>query len=341
MITDVNDNEIIIDKTLTLGKRLSQAREAKKLTIGDIATELRLSKQTIELIENESWSELHGRAYARGYFTNYVKYLGLPEDEFLAAFNIEYTIAEPTLSVARNQIEITNKKFVWLPSLLFIIVLVIGWLAFQQMDNTAEIGMEEASPSFLSTPDNNSTSSKDKTSKEYEDIVPYSQIEMNEQDQLVSADTEILVNSEQSKDASRDISEIVMGTELEAVGLEGDLTEESINNELTPENAVVTSTEESINNKLTPENTTLTSLEAMLDLRFSDECWVQVRDADNKILLDKLMTKNDSIILKGRIPFTVTLGRASVTQIRFNDELFDPSAFTERDVARFTLGAES
>jgi cytoskeleton protein RodZ len=323
MISDVNGSEIIIDKNLTLGKRLAQARESKKLTIADIAAELRLSKQTIELIENESWSELHGRAYARGYFINYVKYLGLPEDEFLAAFSIEYTIAEPTLSVARNQIEITNKFFFWVPSLLFIIVLVIGWLAFQEMDDSAEIAMEEASPSFLSTLDNNSTSAKHNTSKEYENIVPDSQIVMNEQDQPVSADKEILLNSEQSKDASIDISEIVMATELDAVGLPGDLTEESINNELTPENATVTSSE------------------AMLDLRFSDECWVQVMDADNKVLLDKLMTKNDSIILKGRTPFTVTLGRTSVTQIRFNDELFDPSAFTERDVARFTLGAES
>lgn len=327
MMTDVNDNEITIEKPLTLGKRLCQAREAKKLTIADIATELRLSKHTIELIENERWSELHGRAYARGYFTNYVKYLGLPEDEFLAAFNIEYTIADPTLSVARNHDEITNKNFVWLPSLLFIIVLVFGWLAFQQMDNTAEIPMEEASPSFLSTLDNNATttsSSSDDTSKEYENIVPDSQPEMNELDQLVSADTEILVNSEQSKDASSDISEIVMGTELDTVGLQGDLTEETINNELTPENTAV-----------------ITSSEAVLDLRFSDDCWAQVRDADNKVLLNKLMTKNDSIILKGRTPFTVTLGRASVTQIRFNDELFDPSAFTQRDVARFTLGAES
>ena len=185
--------------------------------------------------------------------------------------------------------------------------------------------MEEASPSFLSTLDNNATtSSTDDTSKEYENIVPDSRPEMNELDQLVSADTEILVNSEQSKDASSDISEIVTGTELDTVGLQADLTEEAINNELTPENATV-----------------LSSSEAVLDLRFSDDCWAQVRDADNKVLLNKLMTKNDSIILKGRTPFTVTLGRASVTQIRFNDQLFDPSAFTQRDVARFTLGAES
>lgn len=323
MMTDVNDNEITIEKMPTLGKRLCLARESKKLTIADIATELRLSKQTIELIENERWSELHGRAYARGYFTNYVKFLGLPEDEFLAAFNIEYTIAYPTLSVARNQVEISNKKIVWLPSLLFITVLVLVWLAYQQMynDNTAEIVKEDAPSSFLSTQDNR-VASTDETSKESQNIVPDPQIEMNELEELVSADTEILVDNEQSKDASSNNTEIVTDRELDTARL-ADLTDESINNQLMP------------------ENTAVISGEAMLDLRFSDDCWAQVKDADNKVLLDKLMTKNDSIILKGRTPFAVTLGRASVTQVRFNDELFDPSAFTQRDVARFTLGADS
>ena len=321
MMTDVNDNEITIEKKPTLGKRLCQAREAKKLTIADIATELRLSRQTIEIIENERWSELHGRAYARGYFTNYVKFLGLPEDEFLAAFNIEYTIADPTLSVARNHDEITNKKFAWLPSLLFITALVIAWITYQQTDDTADIVIEEASPSFLSTLENSDVSTTD-DSKDLENIVPDSQLEMNELEQLGSADSQVLGNSEQSKDATIDNPETVTGEDLDTVGLQN-------------------SADELINNELKPEIATIISSEAVLDLRFSDDCWAQVRDADNMVLLNKLMTKNDSIVLKGRTPLTVTLGRASVTQVRFNDELFDPSAFTQRDVARFTLGAES
>jgi len=322
MMTDANDSEITIEKTTTLGKRLTQAREAKKLTTTDIATELRLSNHTIELIENEKWSELHGRAYARGYFINYVKYLGLPEDEFLAAFNIEYTIADPSLSIARNQDESTNKKIVWLPGLFFITALIIAWLTYHQMDSTAEIAMEETS-SLLSTLDNIATSSTDGINKEYENIAPDSQQEINEVEQLVSADTDNQVNSEQSKDDASDNVEIVAATELDTVVLQSDLAEESNNNEFLP------------------KNTAVILSEAVLDLRFSDDCWAQVRDAENKVLLNKLMTKNDSMVLKGRTPFTVTLGRASVTQVRFNDELFDPSAFTQQDVARFTLGAES
>ena len=53
------------------------------------------------------------------------------------------------------------------------------------------------------------------------------------------------------------------------------------------------------------------------------------------------MKKDDSIILNGRTPMSVMLGRASAVEVKFNDELFDASPYTQRDVARFTLGAES
>lgn len=317
MITDVNDNEITIEKKPTVGERLCQARQAKKITIADVATELRLTKQTIELIENEQWSELHGRAYARGYFSNYVKFLGLPEDEFLAAFNIEYTVAEPILIGARHHVEISNKKIVWLPSLLLITVAIIAWFAYQQMQNTTEVVSDEVSSLFPITLAN-SAISNDEANNENEIIVPDSQQDMKALEQLVSPETESLVNSEQTTENS----EIVT-----------DLGSDSI--------ALQDPAQASSNNDRMLDNTAVIPADAVLDLRFSDDCWVEVKDANNKVLLKKLMTKDDSIVLTGRTPLTVMLGRASVSQVRFNDELFDPSAFTQKDVARFTLGAKS
>jgi|GEM_PF-589643 len=323
MTNVVNEKEITIEKSPTVGERLSHARKAKKLTIADIASELRLTKQTIELIENEQWSELHGRAYARGYFSNYVKFLGLPEDEFLAAFNIEYTVAEPTLSVARHYVEISNKRFVWLPSLLFITLAVIAWFTYQQMQNRTDVVINETSsisPDALA----NNVVSIDEVSKENENIVADSLLEINGPEQLVSPDIELLNNSEQNNHVTSDNSEIISVPvqELDTIALQN-------------------IAQESINNDLVSENTSAISEDGVLDLRFSDDCWIEVKDADNKVLLKKLMTKDDSIILTGRTPLMVMLGRTSVAQVRFNNELFDPSAFTERDVARFTLGAES
>jgi cytoskeleton protein RodZ len=316
-----DDNELKIEKPSLVGERLSHARKAKKLTIADVSTELRLTTQTIELIENEQWSKLHGRAYARGYISNYVRFLGLPEDDFLAAFNAEYTVTEPSLLVTRHQFEISNKKFVWLPSLLFIIVAVIVWLAYPYMQNTVDIVIDEAS--FISSDTlTKSTTLIDEMSKKNENTVAYSQLAINELEQLESADTEFLLNSGQSNDVSSDNSAKITNQHLNTVAVQ-DLAQQSNND------------------KLVDANIAVIAADAVLDLRFSGDCWIEVTDADDKVLLNKLMTRGDSIVLEGRTPLAVMLGRTSVAQVRFNDELFDPSAFTQRDVARFTLGAES
>lgn len=317
-----NDKEITITNKPTIGERLRNARLGKNLTIADIASELRLTKQTIEHIENEQWSELHGRAYARGYFSSYVKYLGLPEDELLAAFNAEYAIDEPPLKVIHQKIEISNKKFVWLPSVVLVVVAVIGWFAYQQLFNTPEELVIDESSSLFS----DSTATNENANKEIEIVVPNESQELNEFDQQVNPNTEQLINDELTKDTFSDKSETVIDqAAADAVAIEQSTQETATtNNDVTTDNSAA-----------------ITSTNAVLDLRFSDNCWVQVKDADNKILLGKLMTKDNSIVLKGRAPLTVVLGRASAVEVIFNDKVFDPSTFTHKGVAQFTLGAES
>lgn len=319
MIPDVNDHHVAIEKKPTLGERLSHARQAKNLTIAHVATELRLTKQTIELIENEQWADLHGRAYARGYFSNYVKFLGLPEDEFLAAFNTEYIVDEPSLMSRKHQVEITHKKIVWFPSFLIIIIAVIGWFTYQQMQQNeqaseaAEVATIDEPSSLFPITEVSSNITDEPASLQNVTVMPETQQDINEVEQLVSPEPEALVDTEQAKQNTEGM------TEQASDSVASQDTEQKMDDNVAAS----------------------ASGQASLDLRFTDDCWVQVKDADDKVLLKKLMTKNDSIVLTGTAPFNVMLGRASVSQVRFNDKLFDPSAFTQKDVARFTLGAES
>ena len=78
---------------LGLGERLKQAREAKKLSLDEVATQLRIAEKWLDSIEKEAWAALPSRTYARGYFISYVRFIGLPEDTLLNLFNLQY--AEP------------------------------------------------------------------------------------------------------------------------------------------------------------------------------------------------------------------------------------------------------
>ncbi len=131
-MSDLHDEEIAIkEPTVSVGEQLKLAREAKKMTVGEIAAQLRLTQETIINLEAEKWEKLHGRAYARGYFLSYVKFLGLPEHEMLAVFNLDYKTTD-SASTAPRMFEPKRARFPWLQLILVIAVIAATWFAYQQ-----------------------------------------------------------------------------------------------------------------------------------------------------------------------------------------------------------------
>lgn len=72
--------------SLTLGEKLRQAREAKGMTIGEVAEQTRISPLYIESIENDDYRALPGGIFNRGFVKSFAKYVGLDEQEALADY---------------------------------------------------------------------------------------------------------------------------------------------------------------------------------------------------------------------------------------------------------------
>lgn len=242
-----NDNETTESSVQTIGERLQSARKEKKLSIADIANRLKLTKETIGYLESEQWDKLHGRAYAHGYLSSYIHFLGLPEDELETLFNSEYTIAESSLESLQS-IEIP-KKFPWVPLVSVILLAVITWFAYHQWQTD-----EPTENASVSTP----------------------------------SDNQNLLN-----------------------------------------NAVVLPL-------VTDEN----MANAVIDLKFSEDCWVEITDDDNRKLLQRIVQADQHIVLTGKPPLNVWLGQAAAVIVKYNNVEFDVAAHTKGDVARFTLGLE-
>src|SRR5690554_4720201 len=131
----------IVSTSSDVGKRLRDTREANNISVIDAAAQLRVTRDAIHHLETQQWDKLHGRTYARGYFLSYVKFLGLPQDEMMAGFNLEFNEVEnerhshapvQPLKPARN-------SFPWLPVGLLLAVLVVGWFGFQQWQTSKSI----------------------------------------------------------------------------------------------------------------------------------------------------------------------------------------------------------
>lgn len=66
-----------------VGTILKEAREARKMTIRDVAEETNLTPKYIEALENEDYSQFPGETYTNGFLTNYAEFLNLDVDHIL------------------------------------------------------------------------------------------------------------------------------------------------------------------------------------------------------------------------------------------------------------------
>lgn len=63
---------------------------------------------------------------------------------------------------------------------------------------------------------------------------------------------------------------------------------------------------------------TVTATGDQLSLRFSADCWVEIKDRDNRVLVAGLKHANEKLQLEGRGPFRVLLGFAPGVEMAYN-----------------------
>lgn len=278
-----------------------------------MAAQLRLTKDIVSYLENQEWERLNGRTYARGYFASYVKFLGLPYDEMLAVFNLEYTVTEPAVNLRRQQHVSEESSFPWFMLALIAIVMLVAWLAYQQWQTT-QLAQQ-----------NNAVVSPQVSAETEQDSFADSIVEPVESDvttgtQPIEALSDSASGSQAPEaDNESDSSDIV---ELEENTAETDNSTEQINQTET---------------QLSPD----ASQKMTLRMSFSAECWVEVTSDDAKVLVSQVMQADDSLELSTEDTLNILLGRANAATVFLNDEQVDLKPYTQGDVARLTLGVES
>lgn len=75
-----------------------------------------------------------------------------------------------------------------------------------------------------------------------------------------------------------------------------------------------------------------------IELLFSDECWVEVKDLNGEFLYAHLGEPNDRVLLVGQGPFDVKLGYSPGVELRFNGVPVPLAPHTRDRVASLVLG---
>jgi cytoskeleton protein RodZ len=80
-----------------------------------------------------------------------------------------------------------------------------------------------------------------------------------------------------------------------------------------------------------------TAGERTLRFRFRGESWVEVKDAEGKVLLSRLNSRGAEAEVAGRPPLTVIVGNAQAVDMLYDDAEFPLEPHTKVGVARLTL----
>ncbi len=74
-----------------------------------------------------------------------------------------------------------------------------------------------------------------------------------------------------------------------------------------------------------------------IEMVFTEESWVEIRDAEGRIVFSQLNAAGTRRKVEGAAPFSLVIGNAAGVKLRYNDAEIDLTPYTRTDVARLTL----
>ena len=129
-------DETEADDVVTVGQRLREAREAKGLSIEDIAASTRIPTRHLSSLENSDWDKLPAATYSVGFAKNYAGAVGLDRNEISEQLRAEMggsprgQTIYPEVYEAADPARTMPKGLVFgALALLAVVVLALTWLS--------------------------------------------------------------------------------------------------------------------------------------------------------------------------------------------------------------------
>ncbi len=336
-----------------IGAALVEARENLNLSTQDIASQLNLTVTVVEKLEQNQFEQDLPIAFVRGYVRAYAQKVGMDVETLCIKFdNLISSNEQPIQTIKRispfgeRRKEInSNSPLIKIITILLVLALVAfgGWELWKRLapkyfgnqtaqdeiqlslNHSEEQSESDSTEIILNNADNNQLVSVAGSSVDNESVENNNLRNQNEQVDSVSLDNAGLANADatDNRAALNDADGDGLGDNI--------LADNELNNN-------VTATEQNANEDQIPDSPTLISGEEISAVfTFSNDCWVQITDANGEVLAVGVKREGKVMPISGIAPWQITLGEPSVVTMTFNNQPYDLSQFGSGRVAKFTL----
>ena len=322
--------EVAVVHRINPGESLRKARESKGWTIAEVAAQLNLTPQRLGQIEVGAFDKLPGHTFARGYIRAYAKLLGLDQNRLVLEFD-QFTGSDAAGASVHSLGHIEEPARYSQNVLRFVSFLLLLGLAGVGFYWWQEQSERQADPL--------STSSIGRVEVEGADGATQIHVLDEPEDQAVidaQAGTELNLPSVSADVAAQpDAQQGPSATATADAPAEQPAAVAEPETPAASEESPATAAPEPV-----AEPVAVAAGEGVVALQFSADCWVQLRDADDKKLFAGLKRKGESLQLAGKAPLELRLGYARGAQVSYNGAAVDLTPFITGETARIQLGGQ-
>lgn len=286
---------------------LREAREARGLSISEVAQHLKFTPKQIEAMEAGALDHLPGAAFARGFVRNYARFLQLDPQTFLASMGAAPTTfegipAQPPALGPMPRIRSLDRSSLraMLISAGLLCLVAAGWY----------FGWFEARDEQLVA----------------EDAPVAEVLEATPEPFPVTGSEPLAAESAPQASASAPLSASAPVAAQSAPAEQGLSATQS-----------APAAQSAPLAQSAPRALVAVSGQKRVLLSFKGESWVEVRDADGNVLLSRLNAAGSSQEVQGKPPFALVIGNAREVSVSVEGKPFDLQPHIKVDVARINI----
>lgn len=336
------------------GQRLREVRVARGIDQLQVADELKLRLNQVDAIERDNWDQLPSAIYIIGYLRGYARFLGIEPKPLIDAFR-QHQPDQPTLIPHTDQHTHQSKishaddnllqsllgrfptpNWITLGALSLLVVLGLLYLLTQTISVPDQPGdssdqNEILDPIIKATPSLDADSQGSLNSHPLDSaVIEWMRLETPELDVPTDA------NDSVSRPTIPETTSFTEPTILDQnepgwdanVDLNGSGTREISSEQMTG----------MVADAIEPEVPKPAAKQ--INLVFTGDCWVDVRDGNMNNLLLGAIKSGERHQITGPPPYSMVFGRPSSVNLSIDGEILDLAPYTQRGVARLTLTAD-
>lgn len=321
---------------LGIGARLAQARQAKGLSLGDIARQLKLTVKQVEALERDDHASFGSMVFVRGFLRGYAKFVQIDIADDLgrmepAAPAQPRSAAAPTRPVPLR----TSRAPVWTIAGAALLVGVVGvFVAAHQMGKDAPVG--DPSSALSAKPSAPPAGQGSNTQGPGDAALAQAPATIEQAPTAASqapADPQSIV---QSPAVAVD-GDATAAVPPAAPGVEATAGAAAIAAQANPAAPSASTSEPVVVTPSAQDGAVPAVAGPEVRLVFEADAWVEARDRSGMVVFSQMNKAGSEQVVKGEGPLSLVVGNARHVRVSYHGAPIDLGPHTRLDVARLTL----